>query len=69
MGFKKSSSDAAVFYRNTAKEFAIIRAAIDDFTITAANEDILHGVKKNLENIFKMKDLGEIHCLLNLKID
>ena len=51
-------------YRNTAKEFAIIRAAVDDLTITAANEDILHRVKKDLENIFKMKDLGEIHWLL-----
>ena len=69
MGFKKSSSDTAVFYRNTAKEFTIIRVAIDDLTITAANEDILHGVKKDLENIFKMKDLREIHWLLNLKID
>ena len=69
MGFKKSSSDAAVFYWNTAKEFTIIRVAIDDLTITAANKDILHGVKKDLENIFNMKDLGEIHWLLNLKID
>ena len=69
MGFKKYSSDAAVFYRNTAKEFAIIGVTIDDLTITAANEDILHGVKKDLENIFKMKDSGEIHWLLNLKID
>ena len=51
MGFKKSSSDAAVFYRNTAKEFAIIGVAIDDLTITAANKDILHGVKKDLERL------------------
>ena len=56
-------------YRNTAKEFAIIGVAIDDLTITAANENILQGVKKDLENIFKMKDLGEIHWLLNLKIN
>ena len=69
MGFKKSSSDAAVSYRNTAKEFAIIGAAVDDLTITATNKGILHGVKKDLENRFKMKDLGEIHWLLNLKID
>ena len=61
MGFKKSSS-------NTAKEFAIIRVAIDDLTITAANEDILHRVKKDLENIFKMKDLGEIHWLLTSRL-
>ena len=52
MGFKKSSSDAAVFYRNTAKGFAIFGAAVDDLTITATNEDILHGVEKDLEKIY-----------------
>ena len=49
--------------------FATIGAAVDDLTITAANEEIIHGVKQDLEQVFKMKDLGEIHWLLNLKID
>ena len=69
MEFKKSSSNAAVFYRHSTKGFAIIGAAVDDLTITATNEEILHVIKKDLERIFKMKDLGEIHWLLNLKID
>ena len=69
MGFKKSSMDAAVFYRHNKNNFAIIGAAVDDLTITAANEEIIHGVKQDPEQVFKMKDLGEIHWLLNLKID
>ena len=69
MGFKKSSMDPAAFYQHSKNNFAIIRAAVDDLTITAANEEIIHGVKQDLEQVFKMKDLGEIHWLLNLKID
>ena len=49
--------------------FAIIGAAVDDLTITATNEEIIHGVKQDLEQVFKMKDFGEIHWLLNLNIN
>ena len=38
-------------------------------TITAPDEAIIFGIKKDLERIFKMKDLSEIHWLLNLKIE
>src|SRR3979490_1681703 len=69
MEFKKSSSDAAVFYRHGPKGYAIIGAAVDDLTITAVDEYTIYGIKKDLEHIFKMKDLGEIHWLLNLKIE
>ena len=61
MGFKKSSMDASVFYQPSKNNFAIIGAAVDDLTITATNEEIIHGVKQDLEQVFKMKDLGEIH--------
>ena len=69
MEFKKSSTDAAVFYRHDTKGFTIIAVPVDDLTIIATNEEILHGIKRDLERIFKMKDLSEIHWLLNLKID
>jgi transposase InsO family protein len=69
LGFKKSATDAAVFYRHGGKGFAIIAAAVDDLTITATNEAILQEIKDDLNRIFKMKDLGELHWLLNLKIE
>ena len=69
MGFKKSSTDTAVFYWHNKNNFAIIGAAVDELTITATNEEIIHGVKQDLEWVFKMKDLGGIHWLLNLKIN
>ena len=66
--FTRSRSDAAVFYRHRVKGFPIIAVAVDDLTITVINDDIIHEIKVDLMKIFKMKDLGELHWLLNLKI-
>ena len=68
IGFTKSKSDAAVFYRHNGKGFAIIAIAVDDLTMTVTNDDIICKIKADLMEIFKMKDLGELHWLLNLKI-
>ena len=66
IGFTKSKSDTAVFYRHNGKGFAIIAIAVDDLTMTATNDDIIREIKADLMEIFKMKDLGELHWLLNL---
>ena len=39
------------------------------WTIAAANQVILQKIKLNLTKIFNMKYLGELHWLLNLKIE
>ena len=69
IGFTKSKYDAAVFYRHNVKGFAIIALAKDGLTIAAINDDIIHEIKADFMKIFKMKDLGELHWLLNLKIE
>ena len=43
--------------------------AIDDLKITVINDDIIRKIKANLMKIFKMKDLGKLYWLLNLKIE
>ena len=67
--FTKLKSDAAVFYRHSGKGFAIIAVAIDDLTITVINDDIVWKIKADPMKIFKMKDSGKLHWLLNLKIE
>ena len=69
ISFTKSKSDAVVFYRHNEKGFAIIAVAVDDLMITAINDDIIYEIKADLMKIFKMKDLGKPHWLLNLKIE
>ena len=68
IGFTKSNSDVAVFYGHNGKGFAIIAVAIDDLTITVFNDEIVCEIKADFMKIFKMKDLGKLHWLLNLKI-
>ena len=69
IGFTKSKFNGAIFYRQGGKGFVIIAVAMDNLTITAINDDIVHEIKADLMKIFKMKDLGELHWLLNLKIE
>ena len=69
IGFTKSESDAPVFYRHNVKGFAIIAVAIENLTIIVINNDIIHEIKADLMKTFKMKDLGELHWLLKLKIE
>ena len=40
-----------------------------NLTITVINDDIIREIKADLMKIFKMKDLGELHWLLDLKIE
>jgi Reverse transcriptase (RNA-dependent DNA polymerase) len=47
----------------------IVATAVDDLTITAENQSVLEKTKWDLTQVFSMKDLGEIHWLLNLKIE
>ena len=56
-------------YRHAGKGFAIIAIAIDDVMITTKNDDIIWEIKVDLMKIFKMKDLGKLHWLMNLKIN
>ena len=69
IGFKKLRSDVAVFYRHNGKGFAIIAVAIDDLMITGINDNIICKIKEDLMKIFRMKDLGELHWHLNLKVE
>ena len=66
--FDKQAFDAAVFQRHGTRGHTIITAAVADLTITAANPEILEKIKLNINQIFKMKYLGEFHWLFNLKI-
>jgi Reverse transcriptase (RNA-dependent DNA polymerase) len=68
-GFIKSRSDAAIFYRRGSKGHVIVAAAVDDLTITAESQTIVDGIKRDLNKVFKMKDLGKIHWFLNLKFE
>src|SRR3979490_2849702 len=52
IGFRKSSSNVAVFYRHGAKGYAIIGAAMDDLTIMAEDKYTIYSIKRDSKHIF-----------------
>jgi hypothetical protein len=46
----------------------VIAAAVDDLMITGSPESAVFKAKDDLNNKFKMKDLGELNWLLNIKV-
>ena len=55
-------------YWHNVKGFVIIAVAIDNLMISVINDNIICEIKEDLMKIFKVKDFGELHWLLNLKI-
>jgi hypothetical protein len=69
LGFLRCDSDHAVFvYHGKGKIFCIIVLYIDDLMILSNNLKLLSLKKAQLMKALKMKDLGEIHWFLGLKI-
>jgi hypothetical protein len=68
IGFIRCASDPAVFFNRGNLGLAIIATAVDNLTITATNNKLLKITKNDIKGQFNIKDLGELYCLLNIKI-
>jgi hypothetical protein len=67
-GFLVSICDPAIFFKRNKHRLVIIAAAVDDLTITRHPDMAIFEMKWRLNGYFKMKDLGELHWLLNMEI-
>jgi hypothetical protein len=57
-----------VYYRYGGGEGVILCIYVDDILIFGSNLNVIKEVKKFLYNNFKMKDLGEVDIILNIKL-
>ena len=72
LGFKQSGADSCVFIRATkGKKVEVIAVYVGDLILLAETSEEMQQVKKSLSDIFRMKDMGELHyCLgVNIHID
>jgi hypothetical protein len=60
-----AQSDNCVFYKTSC----IVCVYVDDFMVTAANEDEIRRVGKALESAFKLNDLGTARSFLGIQFD
>lgn len=62
MGFQPLSEDPCVYIRKSRKSFAIIY--VDDAIIAASTKEEVHQIKKELNETFPLKEMGELNKYL-----
>ena len=68
LGYSVSITDEAVFYKLDSKKYTIVAATTDDFTIIANSTKSSDLIKNQLNEHFKIVDLGDINWLLGVNI-
>jgi hypothetical protein len=68
VGFTKSQSDPAVFFKRTGAELAVLAIHVDDSTLAGTSQDFLIQIKDDISKKFKLTNLGPILWLLGIAI-
>ena len=66
-GFTQSLTDACVYSKHSDGETIVIIVWVDDLIIAASNSHVLKDVKTNLNQKFKMRDLGQLSWFLGIQ--
>lgn len=67
-GFSQSSSDHSLFTLHTPDSITIILIYVDDMILTGSSEHSIAAIKKHLQALFPVKDLGPLKYFLGLEI-
>ena len=67
MGFIKSDADPNLYYLRVGSEPLILVLYVDDLFLTGSSR-LITDCKKNLVEEFDMKELGQMHYFLGLKV-
>ncbi|NBU34914.1 hypothetical protein EBS40_09915, partial [bacterium] len=67
-GFKRSSTDRALYYRFEKEDFIFIPIYVDDLLLVSNRDVQIQQVKKELEEQFTLKIMGEVNSYLGVKI-
>jgi hypothetical protein len=68
LGFQRCDKEYCIYVFKQDDLLAFIAVYVDDITIICKDKILLAKIKKDLNDRFKMTDLGEIHHLLQIKI-
>ena len=67
MGYVQSNNNPCI-YMSSDGEFSVIGVYVDDFVIAAKSPEKINQVKTALSQKFDVKDLGELHEFLGVKV-
>lgn len=68
MGFTHSHYDYSLFTKSIDKKTVIILVYVDDVLVTGSSQELINNARKNLQQKFKMKDLGELKFFLGIEV-
>ena len=68
LGLKRSNLDNCVYHQKKGKDMLFIALYVDDLLIFANNPKAIDKLKEGLQQKFDMKDLGEAHYCLGIRI-
>ena len=69
LGLTHSAVDHGVFYSHNDDQTTIVCTSTDNFTITGSPSEWILRFKHDLENHFKMTDLGDLAWILGIKVE
>ena len=67
MGFKQVTSDPCV-YTDSKEEKFFIAVYVDDIILAGKTDERMTKVKRSIGEKFKVKDMGELHHFLGVKV-
>ena len=68
LGFKASKADTSLFDFNNNGVTVYVLMYVDDIMLASSTPQATSGLRKNLEQEFALKDLGELHYLLGIEV-
>lgn len=69
LGFQRSSSEHAVYYRGSGARRLVVGVYVDDLVITGGNQGDIDEFKVQMKGTFQMSDLGLLHYYLGLEVN
>ncbi|XP_073355215.1 uncharacterized protein [Aegilops tauschii subsp. strangulata] len=68
IGFRATRSDSSLFLYKSGTDAAFLLLYVDDIILTASSVALLHRIVSKLTGEFAMKDLGELHYFLGIRV-
>lgn len=68
LGFEQYESDYSLFIRGSRTTFVALLVYVDDIIVTGASVEIIDRLKDHLNDVFKLKHLGDLRYFLGLEL-
>ena len=68
MGFVQTIGDPCIYVKEENGDIFVIAVYVDDMILAGKSDEKINEVKQALSELFQMKDMGELHYFLGVKV-